>query len=289
MGGPTAGLPTYRRVHYLAVGESVVISDACVEGGVAAHVHDFYEIALVREGEGHHLCGTRIEEIHPGDALLINPSIPHAFAVRGPRPLHVRNVIFTEAALEGSLDAPEVAEMLGLFFTCGPGGGGVPRIGSATAALDLAALMATECAERRPGYQTVLRGYLLVLLSALWRCHRQERGAPPGSGSWHRLVPVMRRLYETAGADVSVEELAAVAGWSADHFSRLFKAALGQTAVSFMRRLRAHRAATLLLTTPDSLEAVAAAAGYADPRALRRAFAACFGATPAQYRRLHRT
>lgn len=287
--GVGAGLPTFRRAQYLAPGEAVVINDACVEAGVAAHVHDFYEIALVQAGEGRHLYGTRIEDLRPGDALLVNPSIPHAFAVSGGSPLYVRNVIFTEAALEGFLDVPEVVEMLGLFFTSGSGGAGVPRIRAAGDALALAGLMAVESAARRPGYQTVLRGYLLVLLGALWRRHEGGVGARPASGSWQRLLPVMRRLYETAGAGVSVQEMASVAGWSTDHFSRLFKEALGQTAQTFMRRLRAHRAATLLLTTSDSLDAVAAAAGYADARALRRAFFACFGTTPDGYRRMHWT
>lgn len=106
------GLPNVSSAQYLAPRESVVVIDACVRRGIAAHVHDFYKIALVLAGEGRHIYGTRIEALVAGDVLPIDPSIPHAFAVTGGAPLCVCNVIFTnftEAALEGALDSPEVA------------------------------------------------------------------------------------------------------------------------------------------------------------------------------------
>lgn len=278
-----------RRADFLPPGESVVVRDDPVRGGVAAHVHDFFEIALVIGGAGRHICGTRIEPLLPGDALLVHPSVPHAFAVVGGEALLVRNVLFTEAALEAVLDAPEVTEVMGAFVRpCR--GGGVPRLPAADAGdvegdLALAALMARESARREPGHQAALRGHLAALLVRL--CRRYRRAGPAGGdpGAWARLLPVIRRLYETAGAGARVGDIAAAAGWSPDHFARLFHEAVGETPQAFLRRLRTHRAAVLLLSTSAPVEAVARAAGYSDARALRRAFSACFGTTPEAYRR----
>jgi len=284
------------RDRFLAPGECVTIVDSLARTGIAAHVHEFYEIAFVLSGQGRHLYGSRVEDLAAGDVLLINPSMPHAFQVQNEAPLLVRNVLFTEAALAGLLDAPEVGDAPGLFFTLGPGGGGVPRLAVAAGAestlalaepLALAAVMAAEYSARRPGYQSILRGHLLALIVVLGRRHQQAHGAQFATGAWQRLLPVARQLYGTCGVGVHFHELAASAGWSTDHFSRLFKAATGQTVNAFMRRLRAHRAATRLLTTVEPLEAIATAAGYGDSRALGRAFAACFGMTPHAFRQSH--
>ena len=285
---PPPPLRTLRRADFLAPGEAVLVRDAAVRGGVEAHVHDFYEIALVLGGSGSHVCGTRVEILLPGDALLVHPAVPHAYTAGPDGPLLVRNVIFTEAALAGSLDSPEVAEIMGAFVRSGLRGG-VPRLpaegAEAGGDLALAALMAEETLRRDPGYQAALRGALAALLVRLWRRYRRA-GRPGGDpGAWARLLPVMRHLHETAGAGLRAGDLASAAGWSPDHFGRLFREATGETARAFLRRLRTDRAAALLLATDRPVEAVALEAGYSGARALRRAFAACFGTTPEAYRR----
>jgi len=162
--------------------------------------------------------------------------------------------------------------MVGLFYRAGD-------------LLGLSALMVSECGRRLPGYQPALQGSLRILLASVWRALGPGGGEDP---SWLRLVPALQRMYEAGGAGIGLAEVAAGAGWSAAHFSRVFRRALGQSVQQFLRRLRVHRAATLLLTTGDRVEAVAASAGYSDGRALRRAFSACYGTTPAAYRRVAR-
>ncbi len=325
---------TLRRTQFLAPGESVTVVDAYHANPVGAHVHEFYEIALICAGRGWHHYGTRTEAVQPGDLLLINPSVPHAFTIADSGPILVRNVLFTEAAMD---DSSEEAYLRALFFNgrsdgvsrlsgwapstdevvprpaipavraipaadpgtpdwmdaCAPAAvaaaseeaRAVPAVSADPSPFDLAACMAAEATARRPGYQAALRGYLLVLLAILWRRYEAECGVPPGTDAWQRLAPVVRRMYDSAGVEQSVEDLAALAGWSHDHFARLFRDAMGQTVRAFLRRLRAHRAASLLLTTTASVEVIAAASGYADARGLRRAFRACFGTTPEMYRK----
>jgi AraC-like DNA-binding protein/mannose-6-phosphate isomerase-like protein (cupin superfamily) len=316
---PEGALRTERRTAHLALGEAVTVKDSRVRGPIDAHVHEFYEVALVCRGRGLHHYGIRGEPLGPGDILLIHPSIPHAFEVVGDEPMLVRNVIFTEAALD---DSPQEAHLRALFFNGrrdgvsrlsvvdGPLGAEAdgsgdwregqavpPHAGPADTAVRgrapsaarnpfaVASCMAAEARDRAQGYQAALRGYLLVLLAMLWRRYEAVHGTPPGAHAWQQLAPVVRRLYETAGAGLSVEQIAATAGWSPDHFGRIFREAMGQTVRAFLRQLRAQRAATLLLTSGQGVQAIAAASGYADARGMRRAFRACFGTTPELYRR----
>lgn len=145
--------------------------------------------------------------------------------------------------------------------------------------------MATETSARQPGHQAILRGLLLVLLTVLWRRHQGTFRTLSRTEAWQRLAAILPHLYDTAGVDQTREKLAALVGWSPDHFARLFHDAMGETVRTFLRRLRARRAATLLATTADSVAVIAAAAGYANARSLRRAFLACFGMTPETYRK----
>lgn len=63
-----------------------------------------------------HVTGSHSAAVGPGDVLLVNPSLAHAF-VATDGPLRIQNVLFTEQALTGALDAPAVSGALGLFFT----------------------------------------------------------------------------------------------------------------------------------------------------------------------------
>jgi AraC-like DNA-binding protein len=250
---------------------------------VAAHVHDFFEVALVLSGRGRHVSGSHSAVVGPGDVLLVNPSLPHAF-VATDEPLRIRNVIFTEQSLTGALDAPEVASALGLFFTgrLAP----LPSAGPDPDPVAVSEAMVAESRLRGPGYRAALRGWLAVLLVSLWRRYLALHAAPPASPSWRALLPVMRRLYAADGDGVRIPELAQLAGWSPDHFTRRFRAATGETPLRFMRGLRVQRAALLLLTTTQTVDEIAAAVGYADARALRRAYRARFGLSPHAFRRL---
>ncbi len=84
--------------------------------------------------------------------------------------------------------------------------------------------------------------------------------------------------------DVSLEALAARAGWSPFHFHRAFRTVVGETPKQYTQRLRLERAATRLASASDPVLAIAAAAGFASHEVFTRAFRRQFGCTPTAYR-----
>src|SRR6185295_7583302 len=84
--------------------------------------------------------------------------------------------------------------------------------------------------------------------------------------------------------DVSLEALAARAGWSPFHFHRAFRAVTGETPKQYTLRLRLERAAARLLTHPEPITTVAAAVGFASHEVFTRAFRRHFHCTPTEYR-----
>lgn len=180
-------------------------------------------------------------------------------------------------------------EIVWRFFSAGQGADRrVPRIridvfSESAYLMDTVEKMLDEYLVKRPGYQTILKGNLLALFTELWRLRKPQADELIGSSTWQRLLPAIHRLYKTAVSMPTVEELASMTGWSVNHFNKLFHRTTGQSPSQFGLRLRAQQAATLLITTDDSVETIAVRTGYANARCMRKAFLKCFGATPSEY------
>lgn len=80
--------------------------------------------------------------------------------------------------------------------------------------------------------------------------------------------------------------LAEVAGFSVPHFHRVFTAQVGESAVSYVRRLRMERAGRKLRMGAVDITEVARAAGYETHAAFSKAFKQQFGLSPSEFRQL---
>ena len=98
---------------------------------------------------------------------------------------------------------------------------------------------------------------------------------------------ILQLLSEIRDADgeVSLDVLAARAGWSPFHFHREFRKIVGETPKRYMLRLRLERAAARLATGTDPVVSIAADDGFASHEVFTRAFRRQFGITPSAYRR----
>ncbi|XCW00311.1 helix-turn-helix domain-containing protein [Streptomyces sp. HUAS MG47] len=86
------------------------------------------------------------------------------------------------------------------------------------------------------------------------------------------------------GGDLSAPALAALAGVSERHLTRLFREHLGATPGRYVRRVRTEAAAHLLAGGTLPLAAVAARCGFGTAETLRQAFVARYGISPSRYR-----
>ena len=83
------------------------------------------------------------------------------------------------------------------------------------------------------------------------------------------------------------EMLADVAGFSIPHFHRVFTAQVGESAASYIRRLRLERAGRKLRMGAVDITEVALAAGYDTHAAFGKAFKQQFGLSPSEFRQLN--
>ncbi len=84
---------------------------------------------------------------------------------------------------------------------------------------------------------------------------------------------------------IGVKEIAAAAGLSRHHFSRLFEASQGVSPAACLKGLRLKEAARLLQMERLSVKEVADACGFGDSSYFCRVFRECFGISPEGFRR----
>lgn len=125
-----------------------------------------------------------------------------------------------------------------------------------------------------------LKGALFRILAAVLRSQKQEF---PLS-----IQQSERYIREHLSEEFSVSWLAEQAGYSLNHYTRLFKEATGQTPVDFIRNCRVRRACERLGETDDTVEKIAQDCGFTNLSYFFRAFKAVQNQTPGQYRKTTR-
>jgi AraC family transcriptional regulator len=107
------------------------------------------------------------------------------------------------------------------------------------------------------------------------------------SWSWFsaELVRIWPNIDAQISNEITISDLAAVAGLSQYHFIRAFKDAVGLPPYQYVLSERIYRARGLLSKPDLSLDDVALAVGFSDASQLNRVFRKFVGVTPTVYRR----
>ncbi|HEY5095057.1 MAG TPA: AraC family transcriptional regulator [Candidatus Eremiobacteraceae bacterium] len=107
------------------------------------------------------------------------------------------------------------------------------------------------------------------------------------SFSKRRLSAVIDYIHDNLVLDLSLSELAAVAGLSPSRFRILFKEATNQPAHQFVIQCRVEYAMSLLTKRKYSLTEVASLSGFSDQSHMARCMRRVVGVTPAVVKRQH--
>jgi AraC-like DNA-binding protein len=100
-----------------------------------------------------------------------------------------------------------------------------------------------------------------------------------------RIAKVIRHIENNIGNDFTNESLADMAHMTKNAFSRLFKAYVGETLQTFIKKKRIQRACLLLLHSDQSIDAIADKTGFANRYHFTRIFSRVTGYTPAKYKK----
>lgn len=236
-------------------------------GDLFAHDHDFLEAVLILGGKGAHRTAQGDTPLSPGSILFLRPGSWHAY-------LDCDALDYYNCCFGTELLRSELQEMLDERLLARAG---VVRLEGDDLDICLRSLEAIQTS------QSALEqlGYLLVFLS------RPAQRLPSGE-SVTKLHPGTQATRAQMEANVAspwtLAELAATACLEPTYYVRRFRADTGLPPMVWLARLRAERAATLLLQTSLSVQEIGERVGWNDLSYFARRFRAHFGCSPSAYR-----
>ncbi len=116
---------------------------------------------------------------------------------------------------------------------------------------------------------------------------RLRPGAAELLAAGELLQPMLSNLRANLTDDITVADMARLAGMSVSRLFAFFQKRLGCSPQSYLKRLRLEAAAALLVSGDAPLKEIAAHTGFANPFHLSREFTRRFGASPKVFRRLN--
>lgn len=103
----------------------------------------------------------------------------------------------------------------------------------------------------------------------------------------NRINKVIKAIIRDPDGEWTTQSLAGLAGISAFHFHRIFRALTGETMFAFLQRRRLLRAIELINEDNFTLTEIALECGFDSSSSLSRAFRRHLGCSPSEYRKQH--
>jgi AraC-like DNA-binding protein len=242
------------------------------------HSHDCFAIGTTTHGIQRFRCKGKQYDSQPGDFVLFNPDEDHD-GRRGTADGFRYTIWYVpEDFVASSLEAGGSAS--NPYFSR-------PHVADRQMAEQFGRLSAslTETPFEALRVESLMRAFLGTMLRRHGECP-QAAGLPSldvGATSLARVKDYIRSYYAN---DITVSDLAAVAGLSRAHLTRAFSAAYHMPPHVYLNAMRVIQAqARIRLGMP--LTQVALECGFADQSHLTRRFKGSVGATPAAWRRMN--
>lgn len=241
----------------------------------APHVHDELVIAVTEAGGSRFRSQGVEDHAEPETLLVFNPDEPHSGGVGDRGCWRYRALYLSLAALRGAMSDLDLTLPQLPYFRdnklCDP---------------ELARRFVAMHRAFEEGDSALAKsGVLLEALAELFARHGTPHYRPRCPGDERRVVA---RLIDYLAAhysqDVSLAQLAELAGMTAFHVIRCFNRETGLSPHAYLNQLRLREARRLLAAGQRPAD-VALAVGFYDQSALNRHFRKTFGVTPGQYAR----
>lgn len=254
------------------------------------HDHDFMEIVLVLGGSSVHRTIYGDQPISRGDAFILRPGAWHAY-VQG-RNLDIYECRFGMELLQKELAWTQEDPALELMFWSAPES--LDRRGlihvhlneDATARCEQLLTALTELMEREDFGKTEEIGGLLLFVSEIGHeVTRSVQAIRKGKPELHQAVTDgIRLMEEDIRRDWTLPELARRMKVDKSYLVRLFRSQTGAPPMQFLAKIRAERAAVLLLRTNRDVGVIGEQVGWDDPNYFARRFKSHFGISATKYR-----
>ncbi|MCM1284894.1 MAG: AraC family transcriptional regulator [Acetobacter sp.] len=243
------------------------------------HWHLEYELILVLSGSLHLSIGGKQYLLEEGDSAWISDG-----AIHGGEPENCvyECVVFDLAAL--IRDTPLCTKSAKEFLTHSNSYSGKLKKGSICAQLADKIFEAME--KEQNGYEWVTIGLLWQLMGNMLK-NNNIVGSDYNQSRQQitKLKTVLAYIRDNYEAQITLEELAQLAGMSPRYFCRAFSAMTGKTPIAYLNYYRIECAGEFLKLTDKTITEIAISCGFSDMSYFSKQFKRYKNLTPSQYRK----
>lgn len=229
------------------------------------HMHISPEIILVDRGSLNMCVRGREYRINEGEALFVAPYEAHSFTSKEDNSSHV--LLFSCDLLSYMMDHLRNNEIDSHIFTPSP---------ILFKMVDEYLPLETNYADPRKA-EAILAPFLYEIFE---KCRFKKRTQPLED----RLLLALEYITKNFGSEITLEDVARVAGVHPVTLSKSFSQRTGTTFASFIKYTRARHAAELIRNEKLTFTEVAMQSGFGSVRSFNRAFLEVYGSTPTEYR-----
>jgi len=269
--------PAVNETRFAALSDGVTLMQAnFTDHAFERHSHDCFSIGITTYGVQSFQCRGQRYNSQPGDFVLFNPDEDHDGS-RGTDAGFRYTIWYVPADFVASCLAAEGGPAASAYFAS-------PHVGDRQMAATFGRLSAgfDTVASETLTVESTMRAFLGTLLRRYGE-RPDSIGRQPRDTSTASLARVKEYMQACYQRDITVADLASIAGLSRAHLTRAFTAAYHTPPHVYLNAVRLARAKTLIRAGMPLAE-VATECGYADQSHLTRRFKGSWGVTPADWR-----
>jgi len=248
----------------------------------ALHDHDYCELVFITDGTADHVVGDTKYPTRKGDIFVLKGREQHGFC--NVSNLKLYNIMFhvSDLLLDDCRDLPGfwvlfVHEQTNEFIS---------RITLTDDSFDTVHAwcrrLMQEYTAHQPGYISVCHSILMqmiVFLSRTCQCFAFHENQTD-----FRLARAVTYMQTNFSEKISIEQLAAIAGFSSRHFSRLFQEVYRITPIQFLNEIRLSHARIMLEQQSCKVSEIAALCGFSDSNYFSKVFKQKYHLAPSEWK-----
>ena len=232
---------------------------------VAPHDHDFYQYLYVKKGSGYMQADSEKFTLETGKIYVLPPSVQHCIESSDEGMTTYELKFYANNA-----SVPQFPTIIDL---------------SDTYAESVFKGMFNEATNMHYGYEEMLAVKLEEL--HLWMaraCNTKDGKEKPSSYSqtFSEIIFHMERHF---AEDISLKTLSDIAHMEKIYFLKKFKAEVGTTPLSYLRKLRINQSKKLLLNSEFNITQIASAVGFQSVHHFSNVFKKLVGMSPSEYKK----
>ena len=279
---------------------------------VPLHWHDSMELVYVKKGSGIVQVGVNAYPAEQGDIYIFAPGTLHALHQRGQAVMEYENIIFDMQMLipkEGDTMSFNFFHRLQNFPENFPVL--IDRVPKAHRAVQICLDRIDDLRTTYPaGYYLGIKGWLYQLffileseilapdkMREITTCDLpQQKNSAVSSrkngyfkeNTKEKLCLITDYIANYYPQKISIEQIAAVCGFSSSHFMKFFKLYMGKPFIAYLNEYRLIRAAHLLCASDDDILAISLECGFENVSYFNRLFLREYHMTPSKFRQARR-